>query len=108
MSKNHQLNLSPNKIYTPKNMTNLNLNPSQYFSHKNKSEHILINSDRNSTEKREEILAQKKKYLIQHFMKKIQKKQVLIATRIYRLLIIRKVMKDINSQVHFIKQIKML
>ena len=60
MSKNHQLNLSPNKIYTPKNMTNLNLNPSQYFSHKNKSEHILINSDRNSTEKREEILAQKK------------------------------------------------
>jgi len=41
-------------------------------------------------------------------MKKIQKKQVLIATRNYRLLIIRKVTKDINSQVHFIKQIKML
>ena len=60
MSKNHQLNLSPNKIYTPKNMTNLNLNPSKYLTHHNKSEHILINSDRNSTEKREDAKKKKK------------------------------------------------
>ena len=55
MSKNLQLTLLSNKFNRPKNINNLHLNPSKYFSHDKKVAHIMINSDRNSTEKREEL-----------------------------------------------------
>ena len=55
MSKSIPLDLSPNKVFTPKNNNYLNLNNSKNFSIQNKIEHIMINSDRNSTEKRDEL-----------------------------------------------------
>ena len=55
MSKNNHQNSSQNKIPTPKNIKNLDLNPSKYFSYTNKMEHIRINSDRNPIENIEEI-----------------------------------------------------
>ena len=54
MSKNNQLISSPNKIHTPKNTNSLQLNPSKYFSYQNKIEHLIINSNRNSSEHKEE------------------------------------------------------
>ena len=55
MSKNIRLDLSPNKVFTPKNINNLKINHSKYFTTQNKIEHIMINSDRNSNQKREEL-----------------------------------------------------
>jgi hypothetical protein len=78
MSKNIRLNFSPNnKYYSPKNINNLNLNNSKYFSTQSKIEHIMINSDRNSTEKIDEInliKSEKAKKLNNTFYEKESKK----------------------------------
>ena len=114
MSYNIRLDLSPNKIKSPKNsnIKNIQIKSPRYYSQTNKIEHIMINSDRSSTEKKEKLHLvpkfDKHKKLNNTFYEKDPKKLYLVIILNYLLLIIKKVMKDINLQVHFIKMKKLI
>ena len=109
MSKKLKLKLSPTIIHNCLESNNINTMSPKFHTNQNqnKLEHIIINSDRYSKESKDEILKNEKiKNFNRTFYEKETKKIILIVIKNYHQLIIKKVMKDINSRQLFIKKIK--